>query len=126
MTLGPEPNKGEQVRRRFIPLVQDRPSASEARPAATSPSAETPAPRTPPQLSDVQKTFITAGGKAGSYEFPAISEFQRGTLGVSAQLNEMALSRGRKNVAVSVTTRTSGSWGLSVGWTKTIDPKSSE
>lgn len=36
--------------------------------------------------------------------------------------NEMALPHGRKNVAVSVTSRTTGSWGLSLGWTKTVDP----
>jgi hypothetical protein len=38
------------------------------------------------------------------------------------QVDEVAMSHSHKNVAVSVTSRTSGSWGLSVGWTKTIDP----
>lgn len=38
------------------------------------------------------------------------------------QLNEVAMSHSYKNIAVSVTSRTNGSWGLSVGWTKTIDP----
>jgi hypothetical protein len=38
------------------------------------------------------------------------------------QFNEVGLKRSHKNVAVSVNSKTSGSWGLSVGWTKTIDP----
>jgi hypothetical protein len=110
----------------------------------------TAAPRTPPQLPDAQKTFIETGGRIGPHSFPAISRIQRGTLQVAAicsgsgtievkvgsfvsftavcgdgdpgQYNEVALGQGHENVAVSVATRTSGSWGLSVGWTKTIDP----
>lgn len=42
--------------------------------------------------------------------------------GDPGQVNEVATSRSYKNVAVSVTSKTTGSWGLSVGWTKTIDP----
>ncbi|MFD6997781.1 hypothetical protein ACFWA5_16220 [Streptomyces mirabilis] len=42
--------------------------------------------------------------------------------GDPGQVNELDMSHGHKNVAVSVTSKTSGSWGLSVGWTRTIDP----
>ncbi|MFD8004892.1 hypothetical protein [Streptomyces mirabilis] len=38
------------------------------------------------------------------------------------QVNKLDMSHSRKNVAVSVTSKTSGSWGLSVGWTRTIAP----
>ena len=127
--------------------AEARPTASETPHAAAAAST---APDTPPQLLDAQKTFITAGGKTGSYEFPAISEIQRGTLEIAAicsgsgtidvkvgsfigftvrcgngdpgEFNEDVLSQGRKDVAVSVTSRTSGSWGLSVGWTKVVEP----
>ena len=42
--------------------------------------------------------------------------------GDPGQFNEVGLKHSHKNVAVSVTSKTSGSWGLSVGWTKTITP----
>lgn len=38
--------------------------------------------------------------------------------GDPGQLNEVGLRHIHRNVAVSVTTKTSGIWGLSVGWTK--------
>lgn len=107
--------------------------------------------RIPPQLPDAQKTFIKTGGKTGPHSFPAIPQIQRGTLEVAVicsgsgtievnvgslvsytvvcangdpgQFNEVGLRHSHKNVAVSVTSKKSGSWGLSVGWTKTIDPR---
>ncbi|KUM96189.1 hypothetical protein AQI95_42720 [Streptomyces yokosukanensis] len=51
----------------------------------------------------VSYTVVCADGKPGQY-------------------NEVGLRHSHKNVAVSVTAKTNGSWGLSVGWTKTIDP----
>ncbi|MDX6363601.1 MAG: hypothetical protein QOC85_2611 [Streptomyces sp.] len=42
--------------------------------------------------------------------------------GDPGQYNEVALREGHKKVALSVTSRTTGSWGLSVGWTKAVGP----
>lgn len=127
-------------------------TASSSTPSAgPSATPSVPAgPLFPPQLPDAQKTFIKTGGKTGSHSFPALAQIQRGTLEVAVicsgsghievnvgslvsytvvcadgdpgQVDEVAMSHGHKNVAVSVTSKTSGSWGLSVGWTKTIDP----
>lgn len=91
--------------------------------------------------------FIAVGGKTGSVSFPEIPRIRQGTLEVAVvcsgtgtidvnvgsvaafgvvcadgdpgQLNESELGRSHKDVAASVTSRTSGSWALSVGWTKT-------
>ena len=107
-------------------------------------------PRVPPQLPDAQKTFIKTGGKTGPHAFPEIPQVQRGTLEVGVicsgsgtidvnigslvsytvvcgnghpgQFNEVGLRHSHRNVSVSVTTKTKGSWGLSVGWAKIIDP----
>lgn len=115
--------------------------------ASTSVTAD---PRTAPQLPDAQKKFIETGGKTGPRSFPEIPQIQQGTLEVAVicsgsgtidvnvgslvsytvvcangdpgQYNEVGLRHSHKNVAVSVTSKTSGAWGLSVGWTKTVDP----
>ncbi|GHE13968.1 hypothetical protein [Streptomyces alanosinicus] len=120
------------------------PSASSAAPGTNAD------PRIPPQLPDAQKTFIKAGGKTGPHSFSTIRQVQPGTLEVAVicsgsgtidvnigslvsytvicadgkpgQFNEVGLRRSHKNVAVSVDAKTKGSWGLSVGWAKTIDP----
>ncbi|GGP31645.1 hypothetical protein GCM10018980_67530 [Streptomyces capoamus] len=116
------------------------PSTPTAVPSATG------NPRTPPQLSAAEETFIRAGGEKAPRTFPEIPRIGQGTLEVGVicsgsgtvdvtvgsivdytvvcangdpgQLNEVGLRRSRNNVTVSVTTRTSGIWGLSVGWTK--------
>lgn len=125
------------------------PSATAASPSTpTAIPSVTANPRTPPQLPEAEKTFIRAGGKTGPQTFPEIPQIGQGTLEVGVicsgsgtvdvnvgsivsytvvcgngdpgQLNEVGLRHIHKNVAVSVTTKTSGSWGLSVGWTKSI------
>lgn len=122
---------------------------AEVHSSAAAPS-ETPDARTPPQLPDAQRTFIKVGGKKGSSRFPTIPHIRRGTLEIGVicsgsgtievhvgsivgftnicgdsdpgQFNEVALKEIHNNVAVSVTSRTSASWGLSVGWTKETAP----
>jgi hypothetical protein len=123
--------------------------AASSTPTATASPVTAAASRTPPQLLDAQKTFIAAGGQTGPHAFPAISRIQQGTLEVAAicsgsgtidvkigsfigytvvcgnggpgELNEAALSEGHENVAVSVAARTTGSWGLSVGWMRGVN-----
>jgi len=118
----------------------------------SAPASATADPRIPPQLPDAQKKFIEVGGKTGPHSFPEIPQIQQGTLEVAVicsgsgtvdvnvgsfvsytvvcangdpgQFNEVGLKRSHKNVAVSVSAKTSGSWGLSVGWTKVVDPPS--
>lgn len=117
---------------------------SPGRPTAVP--SETGNPRIPPPLPGAGKTFIQVGGKRGPRTFSAIPYIGQGTLEVGVicsssgtidvnvgsivsytvvcakgdpgQLNEVGLRHIHRNVAVSVTTKTSGIWGLSVGWTK--------
>lgn len=124
------------------PTKQTSPGTPTATPSATAD------PRTPPQLLQAEKAFIRAGGRTGPHAFPEIPQIQKGTLEVGVicsgsgtidvnvgsivsytvvcangdpgQLNEVGLRRIHTNVAVSVTTKTHGMWGLSVGWTKSI------
>ncbi|MFE4548606.1 hypothetical protein [Streptomyces sp. NPDC056785] len=129
------------------------------RPAPPSParSATAPSPAssgaaeagTAPQLLDVQRTFIRAGHRTGSWSFPEIPLIRPGALeiavtcsgsgslgvrigsttsltvpcsdGDSTQLDTVASDRSRRNVTVSVASRTTGTWGLSVGWTEAVD-----
>ncbi|MFJ5270632.1 hypothetical protein [Streptomyces sp. NPDC088358] len=130
------------------PVESASPGRSSAAPSPAS--AVTADPRIPPQLPDAQETFIRTGGKTGGYAFPEIPLVRRGTLEVGVicsgsgtidvkvgsfmaqsvacsdsgprQLDQLASGNSHKNVAVSVTSTATGSWGLSVGWTKTIDP----
>ncbi|MFJ9347294.1 hypothetical protein [Streptomyces sp. NPDC101237] len=130
-----------------------RPAASgtPAQAAPSVPSATPTAsgdPRTPPQLVDVQRTFVAAGGRTRPHVFPVIPDIRRGTLEVGVvcsgsgtvevtvgslvssstvcadgdpgQHDESVLYREYRNVSVSVTSRTTGSWGLSVGWTRSV------
>ncbi|MGW2957802.1 hypothetical protein ACWDGI_04840 [Streptomyces sp. NPDC001220] len=125
-------------------------TASSSVPSVTA--SATGDPRVPPQLSDAQKTFVKTGGKTGPHSFPVIPEIRKGTLEVAVicsgsgtvdvkvgslasstsvcadgdpgQYNEVVLDRDYKNVVVSVTSRTAGAWGLSVGWTKVVNPPS--
>jgi hypothetical protein len=94
---------------------------------------------------------VAAGGQTGSHSFSLISRIRRGTLQVAVvcsgsgtvdvnvgslvsytavcaqgdpgQYDEVGLSSGHENVAVSVTSRTSGTWALSVGWTDNVTPR---
>ena len=123
-------------------------SAGEASASAAPTASGGWDPRTPPQLPDAQRTFVEAGGETGAHSFPVISDIRRGTLQVSVvcsgsvtvevkvgsmtgsstvcadggpgQYDEMVVDREYRNVSVSVTSRTTGSWGLSVGWTKVV------
>ncbi|MFE7165890.1 hypothetical protein [Streptomyces sp. NPDC057616] len=119
------------------------PSAAASRAAAE--------PQHAPELLDAQRTFVAAGGQTGSHSFSPISHIRRGTLEVAVvcsgsgtvdvnvgslvsytavcapgdpgQYDEVGLSRGHEDVAVSVTSKTSGSWALSVGWTENVTPR---
>ncbi|MEU2619981.1 hypothetical protein ABZ642_17915 [Streptomyces sp. NPDC007157] len=123
-------------------------TASSSEPSATA--SATGDPRIPPQLVDAQKKFVKSGGNTGSRSFPVIAEIRKGTLEVAVicsgtgtvdfkvgsvadfttgcadgdpgQYDEVALDHDYRNVVVSVTSRTAGSWGLSVGWTKVVNP----
>jgi hypothetical protein len=107
-------------------------------------------PLASPQLPDAQRTFVSSGAQAGSRRFSDIPRIEPGTLEVAVicsgsgtvdvnvgsfvsytvecrngdpgQYNEVALREGHKKVALSVTSRTTGSWGLSVGWAKAVRP----
>jgi hypothetical protein len=109
-------------------------------------------PRIPPELPDAKKTFVEGVGKHGSRSFPVISRIPPGTLEVAVvctgsgsvdvnvgsfvgytvtcadggpgELDEVGLSDSRRDVVVSVVSRTSGVWGISVGWSK--DAESAE
>ncbi|MFJ6703091.1 MULTISPECIES: hypothetical protein [unclassified Streptomyces] len=123
--------------------VQAAPSVS----ASDSPGA-TGDPRNPPRLFDAQRTFVTAGGRTGPHVFPVIPDIRRGTLEVGVicsgsgtvevkvgslvsysavcadgdpgQNDESVLYRDYRNVSVTVTSRTPGPRGLSVGWTRSV------
>ncbi|MFG2792177.1 hypothetical protein [Streptomyces sp. NPDC048419] len=124
-------------------------TASSGHPSAAA--SDGAGPRAAPQLSDARRTFIKTGGRTGSHSFSPISHIQRGTLEVAVvcsgsgvidvnigslvsytavcahgdpgQYDEVGLGRPHRNVAVSVTSKTSGSRALSVGWTKNVTPR---
>ncbi|MGW7420226.1 hypothetical protein ACWGJB_09200 [Streptomyces sp. NPDC054813] len=123
-------------------------TASSGEPSVTA--SATGDPRVPPQLADAQKTFVKTGGNTGPRSFPVIPEIRKGTLqfavicsgsgtvdvkvgsladsttvcadGDPGVHNESVLDRDYRNVVVTVTSKTAGSWGLSVGWTKSTNP----
>lgn len=105
--------------------------------------------RIPPELPDAKKTFVEGVGKRGSRSFPVISRIPSGALEVAVvcngsgsvdvnvgsfvsytvmcadggpgELDEVGLSDSRRDVVVSVVSRTSGVWGISVGWSKDVE-----